>query len=198
MSNKIALLDLDGTLADYDGAMSRDMAKLYSPDEPMYMANEYEVPRYIEARRNLIKVQPGWWRNLHPIGTNMAVVEVMRSIGYHLQVLTKGPSSKSQAWAEKVDWVRQWLPDATICIVEDKQGVFGRVLFEDYTPYAESWLKNRKRGLVIMPRNRHNAEFRHNRVVHYDGNNLGAIKWALKTAFEREDKEEVSFAGVHS
>jgi 5'-nucleotidase len=196
--NKIALLDLDGTLADYNGAMARDMAKMYSPDEQVFPVDDHNVPSWIDARQDAIKRQPGWWRNLTPIGTNLAVVETMRSIGYRLTILTKGPSSKSAAWAEKVDWARQWVPDANITITEDKSGVFGRVLFDDYVPYVEGWLKNRKRGLVIMPKTRQNADFSHPRVVHYDGNNLGAVRWALDQAFNRQDKEVISFAGVHS
>lgn len=61
--DRVARIDLDGTVADYEGEMSRRMAMLKSPDEPDF-DGYWDVPPHIEARRKLIKTQPGFWREL--------------------------------------------------------------------------------------------------------------------------------------
>ncbi len=65
--DNIALIDLDGIVADCDGALREQQALLRSPDEPPFQdrySGGGEEPAYIEARRKLIQRQPGFWRNL--------------------------------------------------------------------------------------------------------------------------------------
>ena len=62
----ICLFDLDGTLADFDLAMHRDMDALYAPNETRYDPWDRSVP-WISKRRKLIMKQPGWWLDLPPM-----------------------------------------------------------------------------------------------------------------------------------
>ena len=189
---KVALVDMDGTVADYEYAMIRDMAKLKDPSEPGYPVHG-DVPPHIDARQELIKTQPGWWRKLHIIPTGFDVVSMMRRVGFNIHVLTKGPSSKSQAWAEKVEWVREHMPYADITITEDKGLVYGRVLFDDYPDYVNRWLAWRPRGLVIMLHTQQNASFEHPNIVkidpatfHEDQESQINLLNRLQVAYERE------------
>src|SRR5262245_38836238 len=64
-SELVALVDMDGTLCDYDGALARDMERLRSPGEPHLLHREDEDANpWVRERRALIQRRPGWWRSL--------------------------------------------------------------------------------------------------------------------------------------
>lgn len=157
-TSRIALVDMDGTVADYVKALRRDLEKLRSPDEPETPENPYDqedLP-HIKLRMDLIKNQYGWWRALEPMSVGFEIVAILREFDFDLHVATKGPSSRSQAWKEKVEWCRKYLPDASVHIVEEKSLLYGKILVDDYPEYALNWLEHRPRGLVIMPAHAYN------------------------------------------
>jgi 5'-nucleotidase len=193
--NPIALFDLDGCLVDYEGQMRADLATLRSPGEPdpLLIKNLWQSKKepWLKARMKLIKMRPGWWRNLPPFKLGWDVFAMCQEIGFERQILTKGPTCKSHVWAEKVDYVRN-NPDLKNCIVhisEAKGQVFGRVLVDDYGPYVTAWLEHRPRGLVIMPVHEYNVDYQHPNVIHYTGENEFEVRIALRAAFLRHDKQ---------
>ena len=106
----IALFDMDGSLADYDGAMVRDLDELRAPAEPAITRENLwrtEHPPHVQARLRLIKGQPGWWLNLDPIPMGMTVLRLCERLGFDIHVLTKGPKRHSLAWDEKVQWCQR-------------------------------------------------------------------------------------------
>lgn len=66
-------------------------------------------------------------------------------------------------------------------------GVHGKILVDDWPPYITRWLEWRPRGLVIMPTQKHNAEYTHPQVIRYDGENIEEVAKALKAWKEREN-----------
>lgn len=193
MTNKIALIDLDGTLADYDKAMKRDMELIRSPFEPLEYIPHGEDEPYMRAREKLIRSQPGWWLNLEPIKSGFDVVELLKKYGFDLHILTKAPHSVSGAWSEKFLWVQKHLPEVDVTITPKKGMVYGKILFDDWAPYATDWLKHRPRGLVIMPVQRWNRYDLndHPQVVKYDGNNLAEVEERLIKLLNSNDSELV-------
>jgi len=174
--NRIALIDLDGTVADYDGQMREDLKKLESPEEGEYLSlGPGKHPDYIEARMKLIKKQPGWWKNLPELPRGMELVGFLRALGFSLHVLTKGPYNTTAAWTEKVEWVRKHIPDAQITITEQKGMVWGLLLVDDWPDYILPWLKHRPRGLVIMPAHPWNEGFTHPNVFRYTGAEVNEV-----------------------
>ena len=189
----IALIDMDGTVADYEGQLRHDLNLLRHPDEPLDIWSDEP---HVEQRRRLVKALPGWWRKLQPITNGLLVVQLMRSHGFQLQILTKGPKHVPMAWAEKVEWCQEHIPDAypTICQgVPEKGGgkdtVYGKVLFDDYPNFMIPWLEHRPRGLGIMLANDQNKHFCHRNVVKFDGNNLDEVNRALSLAATRKSGE---------
>jgi 5'-nucleotidase len=182
--DKVALIDLDGTVADYDGAMTKAMRELSAPGE-QECVGWGDVPPYIEARRSLIKRQPGFWRNLPRLELGFDIVDELRKLGFALHVLTKGPRAAKNAWTEKAEWCEQHLPDAAITVSQDKSLVYGRVLVDDFPPYFTGWLKNRPRGLVICVAHVWNQGFDSERVFRYDGTNRFALRELLSRAYSR-------------
>ncbi len=155
----IALIDMDGTVADYSSQMVRDLERLRSPNEaPIEGDLELaEITQHLEARMSLIKGQPEWWFNLPAIPLGLKVVNIFREFGFDLHIATKGPSRRPQAWAEKVRWCNKIISDATIHITEEKSMLYGKVLFDDWPAYVLAWLEWRPRGLVVMPAKVYNA-----------------------------------------
>ncbi len=212
IDDNVALIDLDGTVADYDKALRDAMLTLQAPNEPPY-EDRYTggtEPPYIEARRKMIQRQPGFWRNLERLERGFEVVDELRTIGFGLHVLTKGPQSKhddpraySGAWAEKLEWSRRHLPDATVTVSGEKSLVYGRVLFDDFPPYFTKWLDVRPRGLVICVAHPWNAQYGRGmpaearlhgpserpRVIRYDGTDIIELREALRRAYERAPGE---------
>lgn len=150
----VALIDMDGTVANFDGQMKADLAAMQSPEEgttQILNPDDSQEPAWLSARKRCIRSVPGWWENLPVYEPGMEVVDLLRKAGFTLMVLTKGPYKATQAWTEKVRWCRRHLPDADITITEDKGLVYGKVLVDDWPTYGIRWLEWRPRGLLIVP-----------------------------------------------
>lgn len=174
LAEPIALVDMDGTLADFDLAMRRDLRSLASPDEVLLLdgtAELHDLERFghWKARMALIKRQPGWWRNLPKMEDQFRVLNLMRLMHFDIHILTKGPWRTTSAWSEKVEWCREHTPNASVHISEDKGLVYGKVLMDDFPPYILRWLTWRPRGLVIMPAQPWNRDFEHPNVIRWNG-----------------------------
>lgn len=177
----IALVDMDGTLCDYRSAVEAELERLLG--EPVNMHDD----KY-KALVDLIKRQDGFWRNLETIELGMTVLKLLQSAGFEIHVLTKGPYRTTSAWTEKVEWCRERLPGVPVTITENKGIVYGRVLFDDWPPYCEAWLKFRPRGLILMPAYPYNEGFDEKypgQVVRVTEDNLGTVAQAIDKAAKR-------------
>src|SRR5262245_59857613 len=98
MTDCVALVDLDGTLADYHKAMSAGLAKLAAPGEPAWqkpgwsatdrMNGWFEPDSYQDNRYDLVRSQPGFWRSLPRIDDGFLVLGLLRALGFDVMVLT--------------------------------------------------------------------------------------------------------------
>lgn len=180
LSEPIALFDLDGTLADYDSAMRRDMRLLQAPGEPEWSAHADDEPEYLRERGKLIRRQPGWWENLEKHPPGFEVLSEARELKFQCHVLTKGPALAASSWTEKLRWCQRHVPDLLVTVTQDKGLVYGKVLVDDWPPYVSRWLEWRPRGLVIMPAHAWNEGFSHPNVVRYIGRqSLPAVRERL-------------------
>jgi len=179
----VGLIDMDGTLCDYQGALARDLEALRAPNEPP-VADGDDTPAWLRARENVVRRQPGWWRNLSQLQLGFDVLAELRALSFEIHVLTKGPLSTPSAWTEKLEWCQQHLPGVPVTITMDKGLVYGKVLVDDYPPYVERWLTWRPRGLVVLPAQPWNAGFTHKNAIRYDGRNLAEVRAALRRVCE--------------
>jgi 5'(3')-deoxyribonucleotidase len=171
ISELVANIDLDGTVANFNKALLAALNEIRNPDvEPEYTSAHLDnEPDWLAARMSYIKRSPGFWRNLEPIPLGLRVVELIRDAGFRLNVLTKGPKRTTSAWTEKVEWVHEHLPDAQVTITQDKGLVYGKVLFDDWPAYITRWLEHRPRGLVLMLSHSWNQDFKHPNVIRVMG-----------------------------
>jgi len=177
----IALFDMDGTLCDYEKSLNLGLEKLRSPDEKRYTGTvRDDAPDYIRARLDLIRSSEKWWAELPKLKLGWDVLKVAKKLGYKMMILTQGSRSNPNAWSGKMMWIRRYLQDIDMTITRDKSLIYGKILVDDYPGYIERWLSWRPRGLVIMPVNKHNKNYKHPQVIKYDGTNLGEVKKAMK------------------
>lgn len=193
----LALFDMDNTLYGYQEQLLKDMKRLAAPGEPELPTNlhDSESCPWLKARMDMIRMVPGWWRNLPRHEPGWEVLDLARKIGYEIEILTKGPRSKPHAWAEKAEAIARDFSredDVAVNIVgKTKKRTYGRVLVDDYEDYVLAWLEKRPRGLVIMPAHDYNQTTSHPNVIRYDGSleSKAEVHRALWAAFERTDGE---------
>jgi hypothetical protein len=180
-SEPVALFDLDFTLCDYEGALNRDMKALQSPMEPPYAGVPHDnAPAYLRNRATLIKSAESWWATLEPLELGFDIWRTARDIGYRRVILTQAPRRSPAAWSGKKKWIDAYLgPDTDVIITRDKSLVYGKVLVDDWPEYITQWLKWRPRGLVIMPAQKHNKDFKHPQAIRYTGRNLKKVSKML-------------------
>lgn len=188
-SELVALVDMDGTLCDYEGTMARDLERLRSPGDPAVLPEDEANHPWLHERRALIRRQPGWWRNLPRLKLGFDVLGELQSRHFEVHVLTKGPAAAPSAWTEKLEWCQHHLPGVPVTVTMDKGLVYGKVLVDDWPPYVERWLQWRPRGLVILPAQRWNEGFSHPNALRYDGSNLVQVREALARVQERAEAE---------
>lgn len=157
----LALIDMDGTLADFASALTARIKELASPNE--------EPGPWIKARSRLVKNTPGFWLGLERLPVGFAILERVMAAGFDTHVLTKGPNNAANAWTEKLQWCARHLPDVPVTITKEKSLVYGRVLVDDWPPYFEGWLNRRPRGLVIIPAQPWNEGYEHPNAIRCDG-----------------------------
>lgn len=184
----IALVDMDNTLCDYSSALNRDMALLRAPQEETTLSSYAKsVAPHLKAREELIRRQPGWWLGLEPLKAGFQILRELQRLKFDIHILTKGPWRSSNAWTEKVEWCRKHVPGIPLTITQEKSLVYGRILVDDWLPYAEPWLQVRPRGLVVMPAQPWNAGVKDKRILRFSGaKDLPALRDALRKQFGRK------------
>jgi hypothetical protein len=183
----IALFDMDGTLCDYDKGLFEELEKLRSPEEPeVHPPIRSDFPEHVKNRADLIRKSGKWWENLEKFKLGWDVLEIAKELGFGIMILTQGPRKNPSSWSGKKIWIDKNLgKDVDITITRDKGLVYGKVLVDDFPGYVGRWLEWRKRGLVIMPANKGNKDFKHPQVIRYDGTNLDEVREALQKAKDR-------------
>lgn len=185
----IALFDMDGTLCDYEKGLREKLEELRSPEEPPYnLPVRDNSPKHIRNRANLIRSAESWWENLPALELGWDILKVAKDLDFRIMILTQGPKSNPAAWSGKKKWIDKNLGrEVDITITRDKGLVYGKVLVDDFPEYAERWLTWRRRGLVIIPANSTNQEYRNQQVIRYDGKNLLEVERAMRIAKLREE-----------
>jgi len=173
----IALFDMDGTLCDYIGALKKDYDKLKLDSDPEFISDLHDnSPAAIKERIDMIRSQDGWWTRLERYKPGFELLELCKSLGFNINILSKGPRKSQNAWTEKLIWCQKEVPGAGVTITLDKSLTYGNILVDDYPRYIKDWLDMWPDSIVIMPVQEWNKTFKHPRVVPYNGNNMDEVK----------------------
>lgn len=184
--DNVALVDMDGTLCDFHNQLERDLEKVLGEDRQKISA---KTLREVEW---LIRRDGGWYRNLKPLPLGFQIVDLLKSIGFRIMIMTKSSKESKNAWSEKAAWISEYLPDVDMMVTMDKGLVYGKVLVDDYPTHFLRWMERRPRGKVVMPVQPWNrdVEARPNLYAVSEKADLEAITPMLKAAFERGRSDE--------
>lgn len=174
--NNVCLWDMDGTLVDYDAEMSAALRLMRSPEETWTGRGHDIREDWMKHRIDMIRNVPGFWSNLpwHPRGSEL-VRAFEDNFDFENHILTKGPTSSTGAWTEKVEWCRKHVPEFHVTISGKKSLVYGKVLVDDWPQYFMPWLEVRPRGVVVAVAAPWNEGYEHDNLVRYDGTNLNEV-----------------------
>ena len=187
--NNICLVDMDGTLVDYNQAMYDSLMEVMPPSlHPMVEEHRHnmwpldDIP-WLKTLMRTIKSVPGWWLNMPSYKMGWDVYRAAEELKFDMKILTKGPWNNTQAWKEKVDYIYKHFPENTpeIDIVsKDKHGISGSILVEDYLPYLEPWLEHNPKGLGVLIDSPTSTGWTHSRCIRYDGHNLEEVEHQMR------------------
>jgi phosphoglycolate phosphatase-like HAD superfamily hydrolase len=180
-NDNVALFDLDGTLCDYDSAMVKSLNSIRAPSEPELIRPPHDnLQPYMQARIDLICADELWWENLPKFELGFKVLAIAEFLKYRPMILTQGPKRNPYAWSGKKKWIDKYLGNTMdVTITRDKGLVYGKMLVDDFPRYIKRWLEWRKNGLVIMPANEGNKNFKHDQVIRFDGTNEDEVFQAM-------------------
>jgi len=183
--DKVALVDMDGTLCDFHGQLERDLDRVLGKERDRLTAAPLRQIEY------LIRGQTGWYRNLQPIQFGFAIVGMLKSIGFRIMIVTKSSKESKNAWSEKAAWIAEHLPDADITVTMDKGLLYGKVLVDDYPAHFTRWMEHRPRGKVVMPVQPWNKDVASHPNLYPVSclEDLKAIKPMLQAEFDRKGGE---------
>ncbi len=197
MDDKIALFDMDGTIAAYDLQMRADLANLGFENLPRDLYTD-GVSKEIKNAMKIVRAQPGWWRDLSVIQSGLELMKLCKEIGFRIGISTQAPRENFNAWGEKFEWcekyVREIDPSYVMNITRGGKGLYyGRIFVDDFPRFMSDWLINRPRGLGLMPIDFGNDGFSHPQVLKYSSDEnwkTPELEMRLKRAFERKSRED--------
>lgn len=114
----IVFLDMDGVLADFDGALPPEQQKPVG-------TTAWDPPAMFE---------PGFFRNLKPMpGAKEAVAKLLAAPHLDVYIGSKPTTKNTLSATEKYDWIAEHFPDLLkkIVLVCDKKLLRGHVLVDD-------------------------------------------------------------------
>ena len=171
-ASRTALIDLDGTMANYDKALHEGLEGLVGPDENTTWFNSgvgfkrESLQSWQRERERLVRSADGFYRNLEPIAMGFQILDLLKRSGFICHVATKCPFDNSaQAAKEKIEWCHNYLRDLKVTICGDKSLMMGAILFDDWPCYITPWLENNPDSVVLMLDQPWNRDFSHDRVV---------------------------------
>lgn len=171
--SKILLVDMDDTITDYDAQLykyAKTLKDVIGSDLEVPMLHGYDVPENTVKFRDYIWNTPGFWQNMPIKPRGFEFLQLFRDMGYYICTVTKGPLAATNAWTEKINWLKSFLEaneiHNSIVVSGEKFMIYGNVMLEDNVDNVEDWLTFWPKSKAIIMTNERNKDYSHNRALH--------------------------------
>lgn len=139
-SSKIILVDLDGPLADLEGAFLRRWKETYPGEffmplekrENFFLREDY--PEHLRPRTDEILRADGFFADLPPVPGGIEALQGLRAAGHVVIICTADIFANKTGLADKRQWVRRHLGDEIarmMIFTRDKTLIRGDYLIDD-------------------------------------------------------------------
>ena len=140
MNQRIILVDMDGPLADLEGAFLRIWQEQY-PDEffvpfeerrTFYLNDDY--PEHLKNKLPPILAADGFFAALEPVEAGIQALEEMQSLGHRIIVCTSDIFANKTGLSDKRKWIHRYLGleiAKAMIFTRDKTLVHGDYLIDD-------------------------------------------------------------------
>ena len=165
----IVLVDLDNTLADFEGHFLRVWRERY-PDLPWVPREEREhfyqykdYPSEYKKQVRAIAATEAFFCDLDPIPGGLEALEEMEELGWNVHICTSSYYNYVECVSCKFAWVEEHLGhhwQKRMIIAADKTLVRGDVLIDDRPYIKGDFTPTWEYILFDQPYNRKNGEFR--------------------------------------
>lgn len=196
VQDEIVIVDFIGSICACDDALRQEMCRIALPGDQSEVYTTFEnCPDWILARQNLITSLPDFWQNLAPSPIGFDVLRNVEGIGLPIHLSVSRVQDKVELLSSKVAWCKKHIPEIDVLLIEGVTPMYGSVLVSDYMPYWQGWLKNRPRGVVIVPAQPWNVgaeAFDPTRVYRYDRSDIRPLHRILTAVKNRKDGEKIN------
>ena len=135
---KVVLVDMDGVLADFDGATNRHLESLginVRPRDSFYYRADYTDPREVEIINELHASQ-GFFRNLKPIDGAIGGWNKIEALGYEPRICSSPLRTNERCNDEKLEWIERHLGSRAVdlAVIDSRKELYEGVALIDDRP----------------------------------------------------------------
>jgi len=130
----VVLLDMDGTVVDWDSGFRKAWADRSSIDRTKSYAMEECVPEEFKDEAKQVMMAPGFFRHLPPFPNAIQEVKKMEHAGFQIWFCTSPLLGHPTCCQEKLEWIQEHFGDEyvkRVILCQDKTIVRGDILIDD-------------------------------------------------------------------
>jgi len=130
----VVLLDMDGTVVDWDSGFRKAWANRSTIDRTRSYAMEECVPEEFKDEAKKIMMAPGFFRHLPPFPNAVQKVKSMEHAGFQIWFCTSPLLGNPTCCQEKLEWIQEHFGEEyvkRVILCQDKTTVRGDILIDD-------------------------------------------------------------------
>jgi 5'-nucleotidase len=130
----VVLLDMDGTVVDWDSGFRNAWANRSTIDRTKSYAMEDCVPAEFKEEAKQVMMSPGFFRHLPPFPNAVGEVKKMEQAGFQIWFCTSPLLGNPTCCQEKLEWIQEHFGEEYVkrtILCQDKTMVRGDILVDD-------------------------------------------------------------------
>jgi 5'(3')-deoxyribonucleotidase len=152
--NKIALIDVDGVLANIHGSLAEQMDCSF-----VHTWNSPQNSDEANNQLNHIKSRQSFWEEVPRIQTGFEIVSLVKSHGYEVHFVSGIPKCGGRALVGKLNWINRAFPGYPFHLTQDRSILKAHLLVDDGPDFVKPFMQKNPGTKVLMPQWDYNQEF---------------------------------------